>query len=62
MLAKGLQTFFNNIPATLSAMFIFLGLFLGLSVFLIWRRGAAAHYQRLAQIPFTVEEDNSNGQ
>lgn len=61
MLSRGLQSFFSNVPATLTAMFIFLAVFLGISVFLIWRREANAHYDQLAQIPFTVEEDKSHG-
>jgi hypothetical protein len=61
MLSKGLQAFFSNIPATLTAMFLFLAVFLGISVFLIWRRNATAYYNQLAQIPFTVDEEKANG-
>lgn len=61
MLAKGLQTFFTNIPATLTAMFIFLAVFTAISIFVIWRRGAAGYYSQLAQIPFSVEEENQHG-
>ena len=61
MLAKGLQSFFNQVPATLTAMFIFLSVFVAVSLYVIWRKEAQAFYERLAQIPFTIDEENQNG-
>lgn len=61
MLSRGLQSLFHDIPSTLTAMFIFLTVFLAVTVYVFWRRGAASYYGKLAQIPFSVEEETQNG-